>query len=426
MRLRRLIWSLLGGVVLTLTPVSSAPQIGSLTLGLVLDRLLSKLGTLITAAQNAGSILEVGAGGQIAQAIEYAKHAYEHELDVTIAKLSPEIKKVVDDLTSQVTAVEQKTFEHMREIVDHGALIALSLPLSKTFPMVSRYSPYYVVPSISNATLLSVNGNFVHASLEGYEPSLVIGNGTAIAPVQTSTLGIVFSIPSAAIQVPGTGTNYIPATLSVPYKKKCWMVFGCDEKATFKFLLVAVPPSPGKLTFEVIKSVPGVERAHKTGALHRQHSNQDDIPDPVSNGFQWCDQPDAGWRVEVNTVHPVVTWSQGDQGPNRDWWWNGNTSNLSNACWNLTTIHHGIGTSGKVDFYLDFWQQRDVLQAQKTPSVVELKWGSTQEFQLPTSATWRATFHEFDGKDIAMLTSTNNPYLRVQTSGNSVLFVTIP
>jgi hypothetical protein len=405
-------------IVCSATPAKS--QVGALAFGVVLDNLLQKLGALMTAAQNAGSILEVGAGGQVAQAIEYAKHAYEDELGKTVDQLGDAQKKLIDDLTTQVNAIEKHSVEDLRLIVDRGAIALNTLPFNHTLPQAAGYSPYYVVPSIANATLLSVRCNFFDSAKQGYEPSLRVG-GKDLPPVEKTTLNLTFAVPSASVQVPGTGTSYIPVTLSVPYSKTCFGVFHCDDKATFTFLLVSVPPKPGKLTFIVTSMVPGVQRDQKTGVLHSQHSDQDDIPQPTANGFQWCDQPDPGWRVVTNSVQPIYAHTEGH------WRSNGNTSNLANACWNMTTVHHGIGTSGKIDFRLSFLQERDMQQAVNKPSDVALDWGSTRLFEIPPTSTWRAVFEQFDGKKIDINSANfRNPYLSVETSNLTILFSTIP
>jgi hypothetical protein len=100
---------------------------------------------------------------------------------------------------------------------------------------------------------------------------------------------------------------------------------------------------------------------------------------------------------------------------------------VTTAAWSIATVHHGIGTSGKVHFILHWteYQDRQVHVPGQQQQVLE--WSSSRAFTVPAGGTWSAKYTDFRGKtyDIGSAAFTN-PYITVSTSGSSVMITTIP
>jgi len=402
-----------------LIPGLSPAQVGASTFGLTLNRLLDKAGNSMTAAQNAGNPVVVAAGGQIQAAIHLAKSSYQDSLNSTADRITEEQRKLVDDLTAKVGYLEKNALKELREIATQGAIAVDALPFSKTFPQLGAYLPPYLMPS--SPTLVTMRGNFFDVARAGYAPTLTLGN-EQISPVATNARELGFSIQAPQTPAPDNSVTYRPGKLIVPYLGKCVRFFDCRNEARFDVLLIRLPSTAGKLEFKASVSKPSTDSGPKESALIRQESVKNDIPKPRARGFQHCVQPDPGWYVDAKSVEISIKHREGD------WRNNGNTSSLAAACWNITTVHHNVGPSGKVHFTIKFMQMKAVTKFEPLPTqTAQIGWGSTKTFDVPPSGSWKAVYTQFDGKRIDINSSVfDNPYLTIQTSGNRVLFKTFP
>jgi hypothetical protein len=249
--------------------------------------------------------------------------------------------------------------------------------------------------------------------------------GQAVQRTGQDNRGLSFEIPATAVHQVADRVTPISATLRVP-RYTCSLLhwFNCKQVSEFSIPLVVLPASPGSLVFTTLTSRQDYERVHRVypaNSEYRQESNDDDIPDPVNDGKQWCVPPDPGYEVEPESVEHVETWGEGDRT------WDHNSSNRENACWNLITRHHRIGTSGKSHFKIGFWERRRVTVPVETPADVQLTWLSSRVLSLPQGSTWKARFVQFDGHTFEFSSAdTHTPFLTVIPQPTSVEFVTIP
>src|SRR5690348_12431114 len=107
---RLLIECLMAFVVLAIVPRLGGAQLPAIALGVLLNQLADKVSGLIQQAQNAGSMLEVGAGGEIMLAITNARLAYRDELQRTANTLDSERQQSISDIQSAVTALEKHAY----------------------------------------------------------------------------------------------------------------------------------------------------------------------------------------------------------------------------------------------------------------------------------------------------------------------------
>jgi len=327
--------------------------------------------------------------------------------------------KLMNDLTTQVNYIEKHIVSEMKTLAENGSQIANTLPCSDTSPQMMRFKPAYVASS-PNEVLVTAEGNFFDSSRDGYRPVLWL-NGKRHDPVIKTTRQVSYSV--AADEFPhGDGLKYMKAYLKVPFRERCALFFKCKREASFEFLLTSLPKQAGVLEFTVTKAVDGIERVQREDPQrrHRQESTDDDIPEPIANGRQVCSQATPGWTVEPESVELLVDWSEGD-------WLNfGNSSNVANACWNIATKHHGIGTSGKIHWHYRYWERRSAQHDEYDKKAEELGWSSSRAFTV-AGGRWTAVWRQFDGKAFDVVGSAfSNPYLQVQTAGSTVSFITVP
>ena len=406
-----------------LNPRPAQCQADAIVFGVELNSLLNKVNSLIQAAQNSGTLLEVGAGGQIASVIKMAQAAYENDLNLTVGAISSSEKSVLSDLQTQESYLENHIVDKLQNIADQGLEIANVIPFSKTFPQVQKYTPYFLVPLPSGQTILTIKGNFFDAAKSGYTPMLTIA-GKSYSPAVLQTNELKYVIPSSSISWPNNSVGFVQAELTVPYSSSFLLIFTNREIAKFDVLMATVPSSPGSLSFTSHEQFMNHRSQTTFSQQFSQDSKDDDIPDPTANGQPWTASATPGWTIDPNSVVPVYTGrNEGDHN------FVGNCSTPTTACWTLITRHHkwGGGGSGKADFKLRWNESQDFNDTRDHPSSVQLAWGDTKKFDFPIPGSWDAVYTEFDGKTIPITASgLENPYLSVQTSGGSATFLSIP
>ena len=220
---------LLFALMLTVNSSGLQAQIATLTFGVVLDQLASKLGGLIEKAANAGEVIEAGAGGQIAIAIANAKTAYVDSLNITVDHLNAELTKVLNDLSTEVGYVEQHALAELKKIADQGELTVNAFPLSKTFPQVSRSYPTYTAV-LGESIDIEVYGNFFDAARVGYTPTLQIGD-KSFQPSVNTVLRVVFNVDSKTLKRASNALTYVNMLLTVPYREQvAWLFHGAKKQ----------------------------------------------------------------------------------------------------------------------------------------------------------------------------------------------------
>lgn len=60
---------------------------------------------------------------------------------------------------------------------------------------------------------------------------------------------------------------------------------------------------------------------------------------------------DSGWKIDASTIQFVVEWSQGDR---NDQWSAIQKENSGRVCYEVKTVYHRFGTSGKVNWHYEY------------------------------------------------------------------------
>jgi hypothetical protein len=90
--------------------------------------------------------------------------------------------------------------------------------------------------------------------------------------------------------------------------------------------------------------VPG-DLQHVLTVSWTQHSSDDDL----SNNYYGPPAPD-GWEIVQASVKFVTEWSQGVEGSD----WGQNIISYNPVGFHVWSQHHGLGTSGKVNFHFEY------------------------------------------------------------------------
>ena len=414
--------------VFVLLPLSSAnaqDPLGGLVLGAALDKFASRVNETIERAVGGGLLLEVQAGGQVAIAIQQAKMAYASSLDLTYGKLSAAQQSSVNSLAATANQFLDKSYKSTREVVASAQAVVHALPFSKNFPQLVSFSPDYAIQD-GRAVHLELYGDFYDIGREGFDALVKVG-GKEYKNTSKTSQRLAFDIPVGDLQKSPSAVTYNNLVITIPFLEGG--VIGSTRKnAEFRIPLMVLPKALGTIT--LVESVvgPSVEKRTVTTDEFKQESGDDDI----KCGGEHADlaiheiAPDPGWRVIPSTVKWVVTWSQGKEGVDEDWWLAKNCSTYVSACLCVSTEHHGRGTSGKVHFLIKYDAERDTTSKESKTHKLSLGWGDHQVIELENGASWTASYARFDGQTPSLGKDYSDAFLTVSQSGSTVNFRTVP
>jgi hypothetical protein len=394
------------------------------TVGQVLSTQAARVDRYLSLAKAEHRVGEVVAGVVVATAVQQCIVSLADHDGEAIDQLTQSLSHTLDLVGTAVSRLVDGTINDRASASRAAAQIVTSLPVDRLVPQVSLIEPLMAIES-NDALTVAVHGNFFDLAAMSRDASLKV-NAKAVTLTSTdnSTTQIGFRIPMGLLQPrQGDAVAYTDATLAIPFRTGCLLGMFCKRGvATFAIVFITVPQSAGVLTFVSARQALGRQRQTVIGAEIAQESDRDDL-----EGVPHCWYADPGWKVDRNSVAKIVDWSQGEQGNGMDWWWTNNLSTDQAACWGLTTVHHGLGTSGKVHFRLRFEETRDVeVAVEGPPRTVSLEWGSVREFSIPQGAAWRATY-DFEGRQTVITRPGSiGPYVRADMTETSVTFATVP
>jgi hypothetical protein len=398
-------------------------QVGEVTLGAALAKMMDELNQAIADARNAGSSLEIQAGKEAAIAIEDARNAYSKSLDETFNDhIDPTIKRTVDSLQSLVNDVQKKTFQKVDDVTARAQQIVNSLPFRDHEPQLTKFTPDFVVPTDQNYSVPFVfYGNFEFSAQKKYAALLTIGvHKYSCTENTTGTLkylvpsGDLFPIPSGANANEFEFTNGI---LSVPWRASSFFgLFGHSKLDEYHVVVGALPASPGKitLTHQEVHTETKTQTYH--GPNHHQCSTRE-CGNGDDKNHDWSDRPDDGWHLVRGTVR-LTHIGQGDySGPDL-------ISDDGNvAITRATTIHHGAGSSGSIDFSVTFQEAKDVPMTNMVSEVVSMKWSDSKVINYPPG-TWTIYFDAFDGSHAEFRgADNNNRFITITSEAGSDVIV---
>jgi hypothetical protein len=413
---------------------------GPLTLGVVLQNALDRAETVVRTAGEAGRGIVVQAGTEAYMTIQSAKTAYKDSLDVTVDKLDASTTQKLQEIKSMMDDLQSKTDNQVEKAGKQAQQITNSLPLANTVPQLTSFSPKFVAKNTTpDQVEVEVKGNFIAAQNATSRPSLKLGNQVYEAaenttqslkfliPMNANTLGSTSADPHVSGSQPAESdtTKIIvkKATLSIPYNETT-LPGGVDQilpkapkAATYDLLLSVLPANPGRIVF--LKKVvhQRMEREHVKTQTWQQHSSNDDHKDVHYEGPPE-DVEGMGWKIDPASVQFVTEWNQGNE---NDQWSKALERTNPSVVYKVTTIHHGIGTSGKVNFHFEYDRFRSVPEETWEEQAIPLNWGETKS--LPANPNeWKVQFVAFDGQKQEIVgTDDKNPYLKVKVDGKNVV-----
>lgn len=386
--------------------------VGGATLGFALNGFADRIETVVRTAGEHGRGIIVQAGTEAYIAIQAAKIAYEDSLNKSVDKLDATTTKKLQEIQTMVNDLESNVDDKIATVTSQAQQIANTLPFANTTPQLTSFRPKFQANSVNPGQIeLEMRGNFLFAHRDDFKPSLRVADKT-YEPAENTTQSLKFLITPASTEVPDNKITLTKMRLTMPYEEKRFLIFKSRKEGTYDLLLGTLPSSPGRITLSKKNVTETTETQHVVTQTWQQHSSNDDHKDVIYEG-----SGHPGWTVVDSSVKFVVEWSQGDE---NDQWSKTFVRANPSVVFRVTTIHHGIGTSGKVNFHFEYDIQRPKPVESWTTEPVDLTWGQSRTFPAEPNK-WKVTFDSFDGEHQEYVSPVLHRFLQVRVEGSNVV-----
>lgn len=405
---------MIAGVLFLLSGCGPGPSVpGSATLGVALNSVADRIETAITTAGNAARGLVIQAGTEAYIATQNAKAAYADSLDKSMDKLDSAATHTLQQLETIANDLESNSDDKIATISSRAQQVTNTLPFANTTPQITSFSPrFYAWTVTPSQAEIAISGNFMFAHQDNFKPSLDIG-GKRYDTAENTTQSLKFLATPVFATAPMNRIIPIKMTVSIPYEEKSLLVFTKRKVGTFDILCGVLPTKPGAITLSKKNINQSTERQHVKTQTWQQHSSNDD-----DKGHQY-EGPvvPAGWHVVDSTIQFVDEWHEGDL--NDQWSYSLVRANPT-VVYSVTTIHHRIGTSGKVNFYFEYDIEHPVSNEEWKPESVDLAWGQSRAFPSEPGG-WKVAFDSFDGRHQEYAAPAQDRFLQVRVEGQNVI-----
>jgi hypothetical protein len=402
-----------------------------LAVGAGLKVLGDKINEAVEKAVGGGLILEIQAGGQMSLAIQQAQQALDAQQNKFFNDLTSNEQQSINSLVSATNSFLTETNRDLSAIVSRAQAAVHNLPFSKSFPQAWRFSPSYFerTPGNSDVLMIKVDGDFYDLPTSGLDSTLTTSSGKNYKNTEKSSQEISFEIPMTDLAVAQDRPLENKVSVAVPYYDGGFLGwFKHEHEAIFKGLTIAVPQKLVDVQIAITTPVAGTITQNKVSVRQRQGSDDDDIKCGGEHADLaiHVDNPDPGWTVNPTSVTWQKLGSQGNEGPNQDYWLERNCSTPLVACLCVSTEYHRFGTSGKVDFLIVYSEYKSVVTQTPSTTKLQIGWGESRVVTIPIGATWTGTYTAFNGKILQFAGPFQDPLVSVTQSGNIVTTATAP
>jgi hypothetical protein len=390
---------------------SSAPAQGGLILGIVLNNLLDRIESVIHTAANEARGVIMQAGSEAYSTIQAAKVAYQESLNKTVDRLDAVTTKKLQEMETMVNTLEQNVASQTDLVALQAQQIVNTLPFSNELPQLTTIKPKF--QSVNDATMqLEMRGNFRFADKIGFKPTLRVFQKT-YQVAQNTSQSLIFRISPNLTNLGSAKMNILKMTLSVPYEATKFLLVKEKRISTYDLILGILPNSPGKIVLSKKTVATQVEQKPYRSETIKQHSSNDD---DKNHPYEF--KPPQGWEFIPESVRLVVEWNQGNE--NDQWSQEKRSVTKESAAFVITTIHHGFGTSGKVDFHVEATIQRENSNESWRDTPLNLTWGQSRSFPAEPNG-WKVRFDSFDGESLEYVWPAQHRYLQVKVQGSNVV-----
>ncbi len=218
--------------------------------------------------------------------------------------------------------------------------------------------------------------------------------------------------------------SFARAVLNVPWESSRFLGLSHPKITNaYPIIMGLLPSSPGRIKFVVSVRETGSDRRHYKGPNHhvgarREEGNNDQHVDLSDTATPGC-SIDRG----STQIHGSGTGDQSFGIKSID-----TTQVVSHA----DAIHHGFGSSGVCDFWIEFDEMCPTSSVRDLPETVindasrtTLKWGDRRSYPLPANLTgYKVSYDSFDGQHLeySAPSATADLYVKILRENDSLVF----
>ena len=225
---------------------------------LLLNQMFDRTDQLIRQAEQSGIRLEVEAGQQIRQTIDYARDAYRDSMNETLDRVDPMVRGHIASIRAMLIELESQNANTMRDLSFRAIQLANQLPLADRRPQLTNVFPRLVfrMPPIEGdpnpiaPIRVRMYGNFLPSPGDDRNPTLQFGQ-VACHLGQREVQRLEFTAEAPAICPDLANANRImfqQGELHIPWIREGVVGF-MNERLTaiFRVSIGFLPPSPGQI-----------------------------------------------------------------------------------------------------------------------------------------------------------------------------------
>jgi hypothetical protein len=419
---------LLGGLLLSvsgpgpLREEQAHAQVGAVTLGVALDRLMGQAQDLLERAKNAGNALEIEAGRQAFLVLGQAKVVYKEILNTTVDKIDSSARKTLNAVTTSLHDLESNGASAAQIVLSQLQTVAQLLPFHDHQPKIGGASPSFAVLSKGVAYVrFSFHGSFEFAGRANMKPMLNIG-GSTLQPSKATSQDVEFMVPasSLAASARATAVTFVKAELTVPWVVERWIRSDKHYKDSFPILVGLLPTTPGGVSINEDWQEDSTTSKHMRGPSRHVGSRREEGNNDQPN-VRASDNADPGCSLVGDSVKIFESGTGTYTKPfvvSRD-------NNV--IVTETTTIHKSAGSSGVVDYWVEFDElcpikvpKRNTIVVNDGNAKADLRWGDRRSYTLHPGAQFKVIVDQFDGKHLEYSRPSQRDFVTVGTSGDSI------
>lgn len=397
--------------------------------GVLINQLFDRVEQTIDAAVQGGLRLEMEAGAQVRQTIQDAQIAYNESLNLTMDRVDETARNTINQIAGLVQDLETRQENILIGLARRAQVAATALPFHNERPQLSAVLPRFVLrlPNDANDIRFKFQGNFEHAAMVGYAPTLTFNQQGPFHATHITNQQLEFQVAPLAV-FPNNGPvrriTFSQGVLSVPWQFQNAGFLGAMSApqrliANFRLIIGRLPNYPGEITFNYtttalkVSKGPSVEKRIPNQHLSSaREGGNNDHKDHLFMGTS-----DRGWHVEQNTSKVEVTQMGEVQYPTFV------SDHGNQVVYRGGTIHKVAGSSGVLDVVIVFKQYQEIYETTEHSETVDLAWGDSKAFTHPADAKitkWKVIFNGFDGSKHEFIRSGSCDFLKVRSDSQGI------
>lgn len=350
-------------------------------------------------------------------------------LDEEIGETPVDVLSVLVSLNDIVNQFVAQTFFKSDDLQRQLSELSFYKEMNKTLPTIRGLSPEKML-LVGSSIDMSLKGHFINVQKEDFHASIVLSTFTPITstagftshrnslvtimPLEKKTDLIRFQLPLEyfAAYKNKMGFIYLNLDLGVPQKSEDSLL---PRKVRYTLPFKLLPSGPGSIYLSYQQTSDTNKKETRQTRAFVQHSTNKYI---TENYYLPKNEKET---ILYESAKLIVEWSDGKEG--RDWsYYKHKTS--KGICFVVETVYNPVGTSGKLNFYIEYEVEKRTVSTTQKYTSVELDWNDYQRFDIGYNTQWKIEFTDYRGDFYTYRQPINSELLNITKSGKNLIVTT--